>query len=79
MVTTYHLRADDLWDIWESLLLQHSLDIFAALRKACSSSEKLCFLIVFLQLGEVKSHASGVGNVRVVLSYFPLEGVPELA
>ena len=48
VVTAYNLGADDLWDIGEFLVLQHFFDIFLALQKACSSSKKLCFLVVFL-------------------------------
>ena len=51
VVTTYHLGADDLWDIWESSVLELSLDIFPALRKA-SSSQSFCVFVVGLQLGE---------------------------
>ena len=50
MVTIYYLGADDLWYIWEFLVLEHSVNIFLALQKAFSSSEKLGFLVVFLQL-----------------------------
>ena len=52
MVTTYDLGTDDLWDVWEPLVLEHSLDVLPALRKACRGSEKLRLLVVFLQLGE---------------------------
>ena len=51
IVTTYHLGADDLWDIWEPSVLEHSLDFLPALRKA-SSSQNFCFFVVVLQLGE---------------------------
>ena len=53
VVMTYHLGTDGLWDIWEPLVLEHSLDILSALQKVYSTSEKLCFLVVFLQLGEL--------------------------
>ena len=52
VVTTYDLRTDDLWDIRESLKLEYSLDNFPAFWKPCRVSEKLCLLIIFLQLGE---------------------------
>ena len=50
---TYDLGTDDLWDVWEPLVLEHSLNIFSALRKVRRASEKLCFLVAFLQLGEL--------------------------
>ena len=34
MVTTYHVGADEFWDIWEALVLEHSLDDFSVLRNA---------------------------------------------
>ena len=52
VMTIYHLKTDDCWDVWESLILEHSLNVFSALRKTCKASEKLCFLVIFLQLGE---------------------------
>ena len=78
MVMTYHLGADDLWDIWEPSVLEHSFDFFSALQKACRVSEKLCFLVVFLQLGESQSHTSNV-SVRTFKSYFVLKKVLKLA
>ena len=77
MVTTYHLGADDLWDIWEPSVLEHSLDVLPALRKACSS-ECFYFLVFVLKFGQSQPHASNVGNVRTVSSYLASEGVPEL-
>ena len=47
-MTAYHLKADDLWDIWEPLVLEYSLDIFLVLWEAYKVSEKLCSLIVVL-------------------------------
>ena len=52
MVTTYDLGTDDLWDVWEPLVSEHSLDVLPALRKVRRVSKKLCFLVIFLQLGE---------------------------
>ena len=77
MVMTYHLGADDLWNIWEPSVLEHSLDIFPLFRKTCSS-EFLCFFVSILQFGQSQSHASDVGNVRTVSSYLALEGIPKL-
>ena len=78
VVIIYDLGTDDLWDVWEFLELKYSFDVFPALRKACRASEKFCFLVVFLQLRELKPHASNVGNVRTVKSYFASKGVPKL-
>ena len=50
METTYHLGADDLWDIWEPSVLEHSLDFFPALWKA-SSSQNFYFLVFVLKFG----------------------------
>ena len=52
MVTTYHLGADNLWDIWEFSILEHSFNVLPVLWEACRASEKLCFLVIDLQLGE---------------------------
>ena len=50
VVTTYDLGTDDFWDVWEPLVLEHSLDVLPALRKA-SSSQNFCFLIFVLKFG----------------------------
>ena len=34
VLMTYHLGADDLWDIWEPLVLEHSLNVLSIFRKA---------------------------------------------
>ena len=52
-MTIYHLGTDDFWDVWEALVLKHSFNVFPVLRKACRASEKLCFLVVVLQLKEL--------------------------
>ena len=52
VVTTYQLGADDLWDIWESSVLEYSLDFLPALRKT-SSSQNFCLFVIVLQLGEL--------------------------
>ena len=79
VVTTYHLRADGLRDIWEFSVLEHSFNVLSALWKIRSASEKLCFLVVFLQLRELQPHVSDVGNVRTVLSYVSLDIVSQLS
>ena len=75
VVTISHLRADDFWDIWESLVLEYFLDIFPLLQKFCRVFEKLCFHVVFLQLEELWAHASDIGNVKTFSSYIALEEV----
>ena len=54
-----------------------SLNVFLVLRKTYSS-EYFYFFIVVLKFEEPQFHASNVGNVRTVLNYFALKGVPEL-
>ena len=76
-MTIYHLGADNLWDIWEPSVLEHSLDVLPLLRKTCSS-KFLCFLVFVLQFGQSQSHASDVSNVRTVSSYLALERIPGL-
>ena len=78
MVTNYDLGMHHLWDVWKPLVLEHSLNVFPALRKVRRASKKLCFLVAFLQLGELQLHASEA-CVRIVSRYVALEGVPELA
>ena len=51
-MTTYHLEADNFWDVWEFSILEHSLDVFSDLREACRAFDCLCFLVAFLQLAE---------------------------
>ena len=58
------------------MILEHSLDVFSALRRA-SNSQYFCLFVVVLQLKESKVHTSDTG-VRTVLSYVALEVVPEL-
>ena len=50
VVTTYHLGADNLWDIWELSLLEHSFDFFPALRKIFSS-QNFYFFVFILKFG----------------------------
>ena len=78
MVTTYDLVANDLWDIWKPLVLEHPLNFFPAFQKAYKASEKFCFLVVFLQLGELQLHTSNIG-IKTFKSHFVLEKVPKLA
>ena len=77
VVTIYHLRADNLWEIWELSALEHSLDVLPVLRKAYSS-ECFCFLIFVLKFGQSQSHASDIGNIKTVSSDHTLERVSEL-
>ena len=51
MLPIYHLRADDLWDIWKPLVLEHSLNVLPVLRKV-PSSQHFCLFVIVLQLGE---------------------------
>ena len=51
VVTTYYFVTDNLWDIWELLVLEHLFDFFSAFRKA-PSSQNFCLFVGFLQLGE---------------------------
>ena len=37
VVTTYHLGMNNFWDVWEFLILEHSLDVFLVLWKTSSS------------------------------------------
>ena len=78
MVTTYHLRADNLWNIWELLVLEHFLNVFPVLQKACRAFERFRFLVIFLQLGDLQSYTSDI-SVKTFKSYFVLDKVPELA
>ena len=77
VVTTYHLGVDDLWDIWELLVLEHSLNVLPLLRKTYNS-KFLCFFVFVLQFGQLQSHASDIGNVSTVSSYPALERIPKL-
>ena len=76
VVTIYHLGADDFWDIWEALVLEHSLNVFLVLQKA-PKSQRFCLFVVVLQLGESQVYTSDAG-VKTVLSYVALEGVPKM-
>ena len=77
VVTTYHLRIDNFWDVWEALVLEHSFIIFLVFQKICKSKH-FCFFVIVLKFGEPQSHAFNVGNIKIVSSYLTLGGVPEL-
>ena len=51
-MTTYHLEADEFWDIWEASVSEHSLNVFLVLRKAFSS-QRFCLFVIVLQFGEL--------------------------
>ena len=51
MVTTYHLKTDNLWDICKPLVLEYSLDVFLVLQEAYSSKCS-CFLVFVLKFGQ---------------------------
>ena len=76
VMTTYHLGADDLWDICKLSVVEHSLDVILDLWKA-RSSECYCFFVFVLKFGQLQSHASDVSNVKTVSSDRSLEGVPK--
>ena len=77
MVITYHFRTDDLCNVWEALVLKHSISILPILWKACSS-EYFCFLVFVPKFGQPQSHTSDVGIIKTVSYYLLLEKVPKL-
>ena len=77
MVTTYHLGVDDFWDIWETTVLEYSLNFLPVLWKAYSS-KCFCFLVLILKFRQPQSHASNVCNVRIALNNLALKGALEL-
>ena len=77
MVTTYDLETDDLWDVWELLVLEHSLDVLLTFRKA-SNSQRYCLFVIVLQLGEFQTHGTNADLVRALRTQFDSERVPEL-
>ena len=77
VITTYHLGIDDFRDVWEALVLEHSLNILSVFRKACSS-ECFRFLVFVLKFGQLQSYASDFGNIRTVLSNLASKKVLEL-
>ena len=77
MVTTYDLETDDLWDVWEPLVLEYSLNIFPAFRKA-SSSQRYCLFVVVLQLEESQTHGTNADSVKALRTQFGSERIPEL-
>ena len=76
VVMTYHLGADDFWDIGESLVLKYSLDFLPAFRETCNS-ECFCFLIFVLKFGQPQFYASNVSNVGTISSDLSSEGAVE--
>ena len=74
---TYYLGADNFRDVWEALVLKHSLHVLLVLRKVCSS-ESFHFFIFVLKFGQPKFHASNVSNIKIVMSNVALEEVSEL-
>ena len=65
VVTTYDLGTDDLWDVWEPLVLEHSLDVLPTFRKA-SSSQRYCLFVIVLQLGKSQTHGTNGDLVRAL-------------
>ena len=45
-MANYDLIVDDIWDVWEVLLLEHFLDIFPVFRKACNSESSDSFIVI---------------------------------
>ena len=77
MVTTDDLKTDNLWDVWEPLVLEYSLDVLSAFRKA-SSSQRYCLFVVVLQLGESQTHGTNADLVKALRTQFGSERFPEL-
>ena len=77
VVTTYDLETDDLWEVWEPLVLEHFLDVFPAFRKAFSS-QRYCFFVVVLQLGKSQTHGPNADSVRAFCTQFGSERFSEL-
>ena len=77
VVTTYDLKTDDFWDVWEPLVLEHSLDVLLAFRKP-SSSQRYCLFVIVLQLGESQTHGTNADSVRALCTQVGSERVPEL-
>ena len=76
-MTTYDLGTDDLWDVWEPLVLEHSLDVLPTFQKAFSS-QCYCLFVIVLHLGESQTHGTDADLVRALRTQFGLERVPEL-
>ena len=76
-MTTYHLRTNDIWDVWETLVLKYPLDIFSNFWKTYRF-ERFYFFVIILKFGEPQSHAPDIGNIRTFWSYLALEGIPKL-
>ena len=77
VVTTYHLGTDDFWDVWETLILKHSLNIFS------SVPHPLCLrfpgkIVLFLQFLQVESHSTNASSIGAFVSQFESEIVSEL-
>ena len=53
VIITWHIKADEFWDVWDALLLKHSLNVFLALRKFYTWHKRFCFLIIILQFEEL--------------------------
>ena len=49
-MTTYHLKVDNFWDIWEVLVPEPSLDVLPVFWKIYSF-ECFCFFIFVLKFG----------------------------
>ena len=76
-MTIYDLGTDDLWDVWEPLVLEHSLDVLPTFRKT-SNSQRYCLFVILLQLGESQTHGTTADSVRALCTQFGSERVPEL-
>ena len=74
---TYHFVIDDFWDVWAASWLKYSFDVFSVFQKTCRS-KRFYFLVIILKFEKLQSHISNFGNVRTVLNYLILDGIPEL-
>ena len=77
VVTTYHLGADDFWNVWEASVLEHSLDVFpSVLYPICPSFPGE--IVLFLQFLQAEPHSTNASGVGALVSQFGPESVLEL-
>ena len=74
VMSTHQFRSNDLRNVGEASILEHSFDVFPSFRKLCSPQFP-CLIVVTLQVWESKLHGSNTDIVRALIGYFALEEV----
>ena len=76
MMSTDQLQSNDLRNVREAFILEHSFNIFPSFRKHYSS-QFLCLIVVALQVWESWHYDSNTDIIKALVGYLALEKVPK--